>query len=279
MSTLNLYATDVVDIAITADMLDRTFSSTEQLYYHHTTATRDWDDVFGSVVYEALDQAASSTNAQGAGDADHGGAPTTGTLKRYQHKSGSVDITAGSAGLADEVKQAVNYYMMTKEADISSVNLSSSTLEAIDGGFSGEYADYKTWATMVSGKETANVTANEVENIIEALGSDGKLKDTATGLALTSGNIASGQNVNLYVVYKITIAETDSEEDHVQPVRTFDFQAGCDASGDASATPPTAGKGPGEVGAGNDASGAPAAGEAGTIRFRTQYTATGTATL
>lgn len=266
MTEVSLYPNDVVDIAITADLLDRSFSDNESLFFHHTTDNKSWDSAFAAVTYSALDQADADANAGTTGQSGD----TEGTLHRYKHTGGVVDVSAADLDLQSEVKQAVNYYMMTKESEATaSINLSSSTLVALDGANSGEYANYATWANMISGSTTAGVTNGDIENLIEGLGSDGKLKE-GTDLSLHAENVASGITLNLYVVYKITITEADAEEDHVQPRRTFAFLGGASSDGTPIASC---------ADTDTDSSSAPKTGEIGTIRFRTLYTADGTATL
>lgn len=255
-----MFGSAPVAINIEADLTDSIFTSNERLFYHHYTADKSWNTIFSDVLYDAYD--VSAVNIRQDPNRD-------GKLLRFNHIAGNIDVTR--VDLKQEVIRAVNFYM-TGSVHSLPLNLSSTNIAPKDGAYEGrEYFDQNiSWATMVGGNPTAHMAAEEIERFVEALGSAGRLKE-GEDMVLQKQNILTVNDeemiLNLYVVYEVIITESDPEELHVQPQRTFPFYAGFDNPDDvADRKPPT------DINAGTDASDAPRTGIAGRIRFKTKYT-------
>ena len=202
------------------------FSETETLFYHHTTAIQPWDSVFANVTYSV---------ANDGTVAYAGGLPDVSTID-----------------LSNEITQAINWYMTSHPASAQAINLSTSNVSHVDG----PYATVN-WPTAIAGKTSANMDAPTLTSVIAAFGES----LSTSGTTLTSNNCS--KQMNMYVVFELTIAMDDTEELHIQPIRTFSFYNGSDSQGSlvTSSMPSSA----------QDGSGAQLLGKPGVVRFCTVY--------
>ena len=201
------------------------FSETETLFYHHTIPIQSWDAVFSNVTYSVAN-----------------GFP--------EYTGGLPDVSP--VDLSNEITQAINWYMTSNPASAEAVNLGTFSVSHVDGPYATVH-----WPTLIAGKTAANMDAPTLTSVIAAFGDS----LSPSGSTLTSDNCA--KQMNMYVVFELIIAMEDTEELHVQPIKTFPFYNGSDSGGNlvTGSTPSSA----------QDGSGAQLLGKPGVVRFCAVY--------
>jgi hypothetical protein len=217
MASLTFYQNAVVGVQALADPADFTLTSDDKLYYHFDCADGDsalWDTIFDAVKYKTIEDAHVGETAESDGQG--------GNLLRYKHDSGLPDFKKDD--LKTQVQLLVNFFMMNSQTVNASGDLDGTnkiTVTVIDEQDEDDQflIEGETWANMLL-DTTGRITANQINLIVDHLGSRGRLALSSDGSKkLIQAHLQKPPNANtasdpateikLVITYEVRIIVVD----------------------------------------------------------------------
>jgi hypothetical protein len=259
MSDMQFFHNTVVDLNdVESKSKDAGAIPGDELAHHFEVVHRSWDDIFGGSNADPVKYRAAEIE-EGEDSALTDPLDPSGTLIRYQHIAGQIDLS--QVDLRPVVNNIVNWYMLNEAGSLtaavcidpeekdSSLQQTKTAYDSTHLDASGfAIGDFMVGASVWAGtllpalSNDGGIADQFYEDMVEALGSRGMLKATdASGASLISSQMRDGldntdntgdavESVSLSITYKVQInIHTENQDEFLSSIinnKKFPYENG-----------------------------------------------------